>query len=68
MPAERSAELGRLKHGYLSSPEEIIDEARNGRSMPVYVKPCLEPARLHKVPSQKDRYLSFPRLGSCCGL
>ena len=31
MPAERSAELGRLKHGYLSSPEEIIDEARNGR-------------------------------------
>ena len=25
------AELARLKHGYLSSPEEIIDEARNGR-------------------------------------
>jgi 3,4-dihydroxy 2-butanone 4-phosphate synthase / GTP cyclohydrolase II len=25
------AELSRLRHGYLSSPEEIIDEARNGR-------------------------------------
>jgi 3,4-dihydroxy 2-butanone 4-phosphate synthase/GTP cyclohydrolase II len=24
-------ELSRLRHGYLSSPEEIIDEARNGR-------------------------------------
>ena len=24
-------ELARLRHGYLSSPEEIIDEARNGR-------------------------------------
>jgi 3,4-dihydroxy 2-butanone 4-phosphate synthase/GTP cyclohydrolase II len=31
LPAERSSELARLKHGYLSSPEEIIDEARNGR-------------------------------------
>ncbi len=30
-PVERSAELGRLRHGYLSAPEEIIDEARNGR-------------------------------------
>jgi 3,4-dihydroxy 2-butanone 4-phosphate synthase / GTP cyclohydrolase II len=26
-----NAELSRLRHGYLSSPEEIIDEARNGR-------------------------------------
>ena len=25
------AELARLRHGFLSSPEEIIDEARNGR-------------------------------------
>jgi 3,4-dihydroxy 2-butanone 4-phosphate synthase/GTP cyclohydrolase II len=25
------AEVSRLRHGYLSSPEEIIDEARNGR-------------------------------------
>ena len=25
------AELARLRHGYLSSPEEIVDEARNGR-------------------------------------
>jgi len=24
-------ELGRLRHGFLSSPDEIIDEARNGR-------------------------------------
>ncbi|WP_174280381.1 3,4-dihydroxy-2-butanone-4-phosphate synthase [Sphingomonas bacterium] len=29
MPA--SAELSRLRHGFLSSPEELIDEARNGR-------------------------------------
>jgi len=28
---EKSAELARLQHGFLSSPEEIIDEARNGR-------------------------------------
>ena len=27
----RSAELSRLRHAFLSSPEEIIDEARNGR-------------------------------------
>ena len=27
----KSAELARLKHAFLSSPEEIIDEARNGR-------------------------------------
>jgi 3,4-dihydroxy 2-butanone 4-phosphate synthase/GTP cyclohydrolase II len=27
----KPAELARLRHGYLSSPEEIIDEARNGR-------------------------------------
>ena len=27
----KSAELSRLRHGFLSSPEEIIDEARNGR-------------------------------------
>jgi len=26
-----NSELARLRHGYLSSPEEIIDEARNGR-------------------------------------
>jgi 3,4-dihydroxy 2-butanone 4-phosphate synthase / GTP cyclohydrolase II len=26
-----SPELARLKHGFLSSPEELIDEARNGR-------------------------------------
>ena len=35
MPApassHKSAELARLRHGYLSSPEEIVDEARNGR-------------------------------------
>src|SRR5689334_24865696 len=24
-------ELARLRHGFLSSPEELIDEARNGR-------------------------------------
>lgn len=28
---ERANELGRLKHAFLSSPEELIDEARNGR-------------------------------------
>ncbi len=28
---ELAHELGRLKHGFLSSPEELIDEARNGR-------------------------------------
>lgn len=28
---ERAHELARLKHGFLSSPEELIDEARNGR-------------------------------------
>ena len=27
----RSGDLHRLRHGFLSSPEEIIDEARNGR-------------------------------------
>ena len=27
----KSAELARLRHAFLSSPEEIIDEARNGR-------------------------------------
>jgi len=27
----KAAELARLKHAFLSSPEEIIDEARNGR-------------------------------------
>ena len=27
----KAAELARLRHGFLSSPEEIIDEARNGR-------------------------------------
>ncbi|MFD1610391.1 3,4-dihydroxy-2-butanone-4-phosphate synthase [Sphingomonas tabacisoli] len=26
-----AAEVSRLRHGYLSSPDEIIDEARNGR-------------------------------------
>jgi 3,4-dihydroxy 2-butanone 4-phosphate synthase/GTP cyclohydrolase II len=29
--AVKPAELARLRHGFLSSPEEIIDEARNGR-------------------------------------
>ena len=28
---QKPAELARLRHGFLSSPEEIIDEARNGR-------------------------------------
>ncbi|TXC72285.1 3,4-dihydroxy-2-butanone-4-phosphate synthase [Sphingomonas ginsenosidivorax] len=28
---QKPAELARLKHAFLSSPEEIIDEARNGR-------------------------------------
>lgn len=28
---ERAGEIGRLRHAFLSSPEEIIDEARNGR-------------------------------------
>ena len=28
---EQSSPLARLKHGFLSSPEELIDEARNGR-------------------------------------
>ena len=28
---QKRAELARLRHGFLSSPEEIIDEARNGR-------------------------------------
>ncbi|MEO5866021.1 MAG: 3,4-dihydroxy-2-butanone-4-phosphate synthase, partial [Sphingomonas sp.] len=28
---QKTAELARLRHGFLSSPEEIIDEARNGR-------------------------------------
>ena len=27
----KTAELARLRHAFLSSPEEIIDEARNGR-------------------------------------
>jgi 3,4-dihydroxy 2-butanone 4-phosphate synthase/GTP cyclohydrolase II len=27
----KAAELGRLRHAFLSSPEEIIDEAKNGR-------------------------------------
>ncbi|MDB5707981.1 MAG: 3,4-dihydroxy-2-butanone 4-phosphate synthase [Sphingomonas bacterium] len=27
----KPAELARLRHGFLSSPEELIDEARNGR-------------------------------------
>ena len=31
MANTKPAELARLRHGYLSSPEEIIDEARNGR-------------------------------------
>ena len=30
-PKQMRAELARLRHGFLSSPEEIIDEARNGR-------------------------------------
>ena len=29
--AGKPAELARLRHGFLSSPEEMIDEARNGR-------------------------------------
>ena len=28
---QKPAELARLRHGYLSSPEEIVDEAKNGR-------------------------------------
>ena len=28
---QKRAELARLRHGFLSSPEELIDEARNGR-------------------------------------
>jgi 3,4-dihydroxy 2-butanone 4-phosphate synthase / GTP cyclohydrolase II len=28
---QKPAELSRLRHGFLSSPEEIIDEAKNGR-------------------------------------
>ena len=28
---QKPAELARLRHGYLSTPEEIVDEARNGR-------------------------------------
>ena len=28
---DKPAELARLRHGFLSSPEELIDEARNGR-------------------------------------
>jgi 3,4-dihydroxy 2-butanone 4-phosphate synthase/GTP cyclohydrolase II len=28
---QNKAELSRLRHGFLSSPEEMIDEARNGR-------------------------------------
>ena len=31
MPATKPADLARLRHGYLSTPEEIVDEARNGR-------------------------------------
>ena len=31
MAANKPAELARLRHGFLSSPEEIVDEARNGR-------------------------------------
>ena len=27
----KSAEVARLRHGYLSTPEEIVDEAKNGR-------------------------------------
>ena len=30
-PMPKPAELARLRHGFLSSPEEIIDEAKNGR-------------------------------------
>ena len=30
-PLKRPAELARLRHGFLSSPEEIIEEAKNGR-------------------------------------
>ena len=30
-PHNRPAELSRLRHAFLSSPEEIIDEAKNGR-------------------------------------
>ncbi|WP_374944900.1 3,4-dihydroxy-2-butanone-4-phosphate synthase [Sphingomonas sp.] len=30
-PERSQGELARLRHGFLSSPEEIIDEARNGR-------------------------------------
>src|SRR3954462_9998871 len=30
-PEPRKGELARLRHGFLSSPEEIIDEAKNGR-------------------------------------
>ena len=28
----KPAEISRLRHGYLSSPEEIVDEAKNGRA------------------------------------
>ena len=31
MKTEPGADLARLRHGFLSSPEELIDEARNGR-------------------------------------
>ena len=31
MPKPESNPLARLKHGFLSTPEELIDEARNGR-------------------------------------
>ena len=30
-PEQSQSPLARLKHGFLSSPEELIDEARNGR-------------------------------------
>src|SRR3954471_1405597 len=30
-PEPRKGELARLRHGFLSTPEEIIDEAKNGR-------------------------------------
>ncbi len=30
-PSRKPAELARLRHAFLSSPEEIIDEAKNGR-------------------------------------
>ncbi|TGX38671.1 3,4-dihydroxy-2-butanone-4-phosphate synthase [Sphingomonas naasensis] len=30
-PEQSESPLARLKHGFLSSPEELIDEARNGR-------------------------------------